>query len=225
MTISNHSFPRASQLWSGAILGTIAHAIWVASDPTLAYQLSWDGINYSRQDSMGTRGTITFAGDRLVGAFFDENSPRNPLRPGSHYDLHRFLSGMPSDLHPIANEETLQYMLNTYAGAVVPVITTAFWSDGEDVSAAESWQAVVDHGAHLVRTETMETETAIQEWKDNYELTDGQTDLLRSVFERRMSTSAIQLSLEDRDRKLLIANGIEGIDESRELLKAINIIV
>ena len=65
-----------NQLWEGCILASIAHAIMVAHYPDISHEQSWDGFNYSVQDSSGTRGTITFHPNFLVGAFRNENSEK-----------------------------------------------------------------------------------------------------------------------------------------------------
>jgi len=56
-------------LWKGCILASIAHAIMVSHYPEFSNEHSWDGINYSVQDTSGTRGTITFHSEYCVGAF------------------------------------------------------------------------------------------------------------------------------------------------------------
>ncbi len=48
MTMARNDFPSRKRLWHGAALATIAHAIFIAADPTLPWELSWDGPNYSR---------------------------------------------------------------------------------------------------------------------------------------------------------------------------------
>ena len=42
-----------NQLWEGCIMAGIAHAIGVSKYPMLSNEQSWDGINYSMQDSLG----------------------------------------------------------------------------------------------------------------------------------------------------------------------------
>ncbi len=44
------------QLWKGCILRSIADAIFVAHAPDFSHESSWDGFNYSVQDSQGGRG-------------------------------------------------------------------------------------------------------------------------------------------------------------------------
>ena len=44
------------QLWKGCVLNSIAHAINVAHCPDFSHESSWDGFNYSMQDSQGGQG-------------------------------------------------------------------------------------------------------------------------------------------------------------------------
>lgn len=67
---------RKEQLWEGCLLASIAHAIMVAHYPEQANEHSWDGMNYSIQDSSGTRGTVTFCSEYFVAAFRNEDSER-----------------------------------------------------------------------------------------------------------------------------------------------------
>jgi hypothetical protein len=53
-------FPPKTSLWRGSLLASIAHAVFVARAPFLAYSQSWDGRNYSLQDSTGSYGTTAF---------------------------------------------------------------------------------------------------------------------------------------------------------------------
>lgn len=223
--ISKHTFPQRLTLWHGSVLGTIAHAIWVAANPDFSHEQSWDGPNYSIQDSMGSRGTISFKENQIVGVFFDRNSPRNPFKSSKEYNLSSFLNGIPSDLLSIANGEALQYLLQEYNGVVRPIITVAFWSQGDYLTAAEPWPQVFDHGAHLVRIQLKDTESGIAEWKTQYEMLPSQVELTRSLFYRWMTSSSNKILLNDREQNVLLAKGTEGLDESRELLAAIGIIL
>lgn len=223
MILQDGDFPQRHQLWRGAILATIAHTISVTRNPTLAYELSWEGPNYSRQDSQGTRGTITFADDRLVGVFRDDASPRAPWNAGSRYSLAAMLAGMPDELVQLAQREALQYVLDEYDGVTEPIITAALWSDGDAITAAEPWADVVAHGAHLVRIEAMETEAAMSEWQTEYEWSEAQTALLRRLFERKMALPGARMMLENTEYDQLVADGRDGLAESRELLAAIGI--
>ncbi|NJL33334.1 MAG: hypothetical protein HC893_05080 [Chloroflexaceae bacterium] len=217
------TFPTRSQLWSGVVLSTIAHAIWVFADPTLSYEKSWDGKNYSVQNSMGARGTITFSDEKVVGVFFDENSPRNPFRLRSKYNLLDFFRGSHSELLDLAQNETLQYLLGEYNGELIPLITSAFWNEGEFLTAAEPWSDVILHGAHLIRTETLNTSDALTILQGDYEFSLPQVNLVQSLFDRKMKESHSATFVSSKELEILNADGNEGIIESCNLLAAIGI--
>ena len=138
MSTGANSFPEQRLIWPGAILGSIAHAIFVCRYPDLAHEQSWDGANYNVQDSAGSRGTIAFSESSFVAVFFYEGSNRNPFRSKSSYTLERFFAGLPEDLKAVANEEALQYVLQEFGGSTVPIITSAFWGDGKGDQVAAS---------------------------------------------------------------------------------------
>src|SRR6266567_6201837 len=75
------AFPSCVQLWRGAVLSTIAHAVWSAPDGDPIEFVRWYGDLYLVNDWEGTLGAVAFAGTRgehLVGAFNDSHSPRTP---------------------------------------------------------------------------------------------------------------------------------------------------
>jgi hypothetical protein len=228
MSYGSESFPSVSQLWQGCILGTIAHAIWLVQEPDFAYEQSWDGSNYSVQDGEGCRGSITFQDNnaKVIGVFRDENSPRNPLvSEEGNYSLTPFFEGIPEELLSLANDEALQYVLEEYEGATQPIITTAFWNKGETLTAAEPWSEVLTHGASILEIQLMDTDDAIEEWEANYEMSPSQVSLMRSLFERKIATPNSPISLNNDELNLLLSDDGEGLDESRELLGGIGIIV
>ncbi len=225
MKMRQETFPKLSQLWRGATLRTIAHAISLAHDPTLSYEVFWENLNYTRQDSAGSRGAITFAENYAVGAFFDEHSSRNPFRsanPGG-YDLASFFVGIPVEQLSRLQEETLQYLVEEYGGELKPVITSAFWSEEESLSAAEPWDEVYRHGAHLIRIEIMDEEAALAALQSEYEFPASQMTLLHSLFTRRVTGFDNHLILDQSEYATLTFNGIIGLDESKRLLETINI--
>ena len=213
------------KLLNGAILGTIAHAIWVPHHPEMAYEQSWDGPNYNIQNYAGAYGTITFAEKGVVGVFFDVHSQKSPFRAKKSYNLLSFFTGMPDDLLSLAHEEALQYVLQEYEGADRPIITAAFWSEDKDLIGAEPWQNIFNNGAHLVSVQLLETDAAIAEWQSNYELSFAQVDLLRSLFTRKIADPNIPIVLNNQEKYVVVTDGAEGVAESRELFKSIGIIL
>ena len=200
---------KPAELRKGCVLATIAHAIFTVRSPELANEQSWDGPNYSVQDSQGALGTVTFDARVTVGAFFDAHSERNPLASGAHYDLATFLAEMPTDVRSIADEETLQYLLQEYEGATVAVITSVFWSDQDGLITPEPWEDAFANGAHLIRTQLLPPDEAIEAWRSHYELSPGQVDLLGSLFARR-TASEVAVVMTDEDKAALLEQGSDG---------------
>jgi hypothetical protein len=217
------TFPTIHRLWSGVILSTIAHAVWIFADPLLSYEKSWDGLNYNAQDSMGTQGTVTFAGDRVIGIFFDENSPRNPIRSKTEYDVHTFFREASPDILALAQNETLQYLLRSYKGTLTPLITSAFWNEGGILTAGEPWSEVILHGAHLIHRETLQTDIAMAELQNDYEFSSSQLTLVQSLFQRKMKKPHSSIFLESKEIAILKENGDDGFTESCDLFAAIGI--
>src|SRR5687767_1449256 len=132
------AFPERAMLWRGAILGTIAHAIWVAAGASLTVLQQWDGSNYNLNDVSGARGTVTFTPERLVAAFRDEHSLSRaapPLQGTGQYAAEYYFAGAPEAAVALARAEALQYLFDTYQGVDQPVVTAAFWSEGATLRA------------------------------------------------------------------------------------------
>ena len=131
------------QLWKGCILNSIANAIFVAHDPDLSHESSWDGCNYSMQDSQGGRGTITFHLDYTIVCLQDVNSERMD----EWIDAANYFEGAPSEVLEIAKEEALQYVLEEVEGETMPFITAAFWieeSGAYSIDSFEEWKNMAD---------------------------------------------------------------------------------
>jgi hypothetical protein len=182
---------------------------------------SWDGANYNVQDSQGTLGTITFAGDSVVAAFFDAHSSRNPFSHDALYKLEDRLAEMPPDLRAIAEQQTLQYLLQDYQGSETPVITSCFWSEAANLVAGEPWEAVLNHGAHLVRVQLLPVERAVQRLQVQYEFSTAEVGLLRSLFDRKLAAGNSLVTMTTQDKELLTAKGSTGIEQALELLDSI----
>jgi hypothetical protein len=212
------TFPEKQRLWEGAVLGSIVHAIMTARYPELSHEQSWDGMNYNIQDSMGSKGTVSFSEERLVGAFFDAHSNRNPFHTGGSYDLNHALQKLPPEHRRLAEAEALQYLLQEYNGEATPIVTAVFWSAGVRLTAAEPWQQVYEHGAHLIRIQLLETSVALQEWQRTYSMSPRQLELATTLFKAKRQSFKTPITL-DADALGIIqadAAGPEGIDASRE---------
>jgi len=221
--------PRQQLLWPGAILGSIAHAVAVARYPDLAHEQSWDEHNYCVQDSAGSRGTVAFSGQRFVAVFFSESSDRNPFTSDETYDLQRFFAGLPDDLATLAHEEALQYVLQDYEGLPLPIITSAFWGDGQQqhVTAAEAWSDVFENGGFLIKNQLLTEDESLAAWQAEYELTDEEVTFVTSLFHRKLSQPTSELNLTAADLSLLesIVKDDEGLETCRMSFAELNILL
>jgi hypothetical protein len=196
-------------LWEGCILASIAHAIMVAHYPEFSNEQSWDGINYNVQDSSGARGTITFHPNYLVGAFRNEFSEREYL------DALNYFKSASEEINQLAVHETLQYLLDDIDGETVPVITTAFWGGDDGTYTNDNFEDFIENGGFLIKSQSKNIETAINEWKEYYEMSESQINLLRSIFERKIINPNVEIILTEGEIKKIESDDEEGLNESR----------
>ena len=207
------------QLWEGCILASIAHSIMVAHYPDFANEHSWDGINYSAQDTEGARGTITFHHQYCVAAFRDDNSERaNKVRKASEY-----FKGASKDILDIAESEALQYLLDSVKGKSVPVITSAFWGEGSNLYSNDEHDDMYKYGGFLLFRQVMTLNDSIVAWKEYYDMTKEQSDLLESIFTRKVSNPTATIILTKEEVDLIGTDNEEGINESKTSFNEINI--
>lgn len=196
-------------IWEGCILASIAHAIMVAHYPELSNEQSWDDINYNVQDSSGARGTITFHPNYLVGAFRNEFSERE------YIDALDYFNSAPEEVNQLAVNETLQYLLDEIDGDTVPVITTAFWGGDDGTYSNDNFEDFIENGGFLIESQAKDIETAINEWKEYYEMSESQINLLHSIFERKISNPTVEIILTESEIKMIESDNEEGLNESR----------
>ena len=226
MTTQSGEFPTRTQLWRGAILNTIAHAVWFASK-FRGYYVQWDGDTYVLDDAAGTRGAIVFGRQGLVGTFCSGESRRAPWLTEEPYDLSQYFMGMPAALRTLA-DRALQYFIYDYRDAnhtKAPAATTAFWGEGEQLTAAETWPLVVEHGAFVLETEVMETDEAMQAMRQDLELSAAQTTLVYALYTRKIAAYEQTVVVRSWEREVLVAAGDAGIEQTRTLLADVGVVL
>lgn len=210
------------QLWEGCILASIAHAIMVGHYPEIAHEHSWDGINYNVQDSEGTRGTITFHPQCCVAAFRDESSHR--ISSGDFY-WNQYFRTAPSDIIELAQAETLQYLLDHVDGKAIPVITTAFWGQGNKLLSSDSWIEIADNGGAILEIQGMGFDSAIEAWIEYYDMNEEQVSLMRSIYERKILEPNQPLRLLKAEIKMIGSDNQAGLAESKTSFEEIGIVL
>ncbi|MFC3746072.1 hypothetical protein [Paenibacillus sp. GCM10012306] len=209
------------QLWRGCTFAAIAHAIMVAHFPKSSNEHSWDGMNYSVQDSMGTRGTITFSPNYVVAAFRNDKSER--VSANKFAEAINYFHGAPIEVIELAKSETLQYLLDDIDGNVKPLITTAFWGTSIKSYSLDSLEELNDHGAFLLENQLMDFENSLESWKEYYDMSSEQCDLLISIFNRKVTNPNETIVLTKEEITMLGDVDQEGLDESEISFKEIGV--
>lgn len=205
----------AEQGWSykelrqGCILVSIAHAIFIADAPELAHEISWDGINYNMNNSQGSRGTITFYPDFFVAGFRDDDLSADSLHAKDYFNQ------APEKVLQLAEQETLQYLLDDVDGETVPVITTAVWGDKKQSFSCHSFDAMLENGGYLLEIQSMHPTSAFEASEDEYEFTGKQLELLKKLFHLKIEKPNETITLSQSDRDAIGARNQEGINESK----------
>ena len=237
MTSGNFkAFPLSVRLWQGAVLATIANAIFRAVDDSFVGGRTWNGSHYWLNDDQGAFGVVGFRDSmalrdwRIVALLCDSNTDRSGWEPGTHPpDWRPRLAGMPADLRAWAERDLLDYMrqvpLEDGSGTLAPLITAAFWSDGDRLAANEPWSEVLKYGAHVLSTELMEFDEAVEELQGDYLLFPDQVELLVSLYERKMADPSTPVVVQREGLEVLFADGDRGLETTRDLLQAIGIIL
>ncbi|KMN42739.1 hypothetical protein [Bacillus sp. LK2] len=207
------------QLWKGCILKSIAAAIFVANAPDFSHESSWDGFNYSMQDSQGGRGTITFHPKYIIVCLQDVNSGRID----EWIDAVNYFEGAPSEVMEIAKEEALQYVLEEVEGETVPFITTAFWIDDNGAYSIDSFEEMEEHGGFLLEIPLLDIESAIERLEEEYEMTEEQIELLQVVYERKIQNPTEEIMLSKEEVAMIGTDDDEGLEVCKDSFEEMNI--
>lgn len=206
------------QLWDGCLLAGIAHAIMVGEYPIMANEHSWDGLNYSVQDSSGQRGTVSFKDDCCVAAFRNDNSKRM----SDSIDIKKYFKGADALIVQLANEEALQYLLDEVNGEVKPVITTAFWGR-ENLITNDTIEGMMENGGNLLEAQVCGIPAAVQYWKDIYKMNDNQIKLMLSLYKKKSAMPNQTITLLKEEVDTLGIKSEDGKAESKKSFAEMNI--
>ena len=201
-------------LWQGCILASIAHAIMVAHYPDESNEHSWDGLNYSVQDSAGARGTISFSKDYYVAAFRDDNSERLNKKISVN-EYKKYFTGASNEIVELANEEALQYLLEEVNDNIEPLITTAFWGNETEAFSNDTFNEIYNNGGFLIERQLLDIEDAFNSWKEYYEMTDQQYNLLKDIYKRKIENHNKILIMSNEEIGMIGTYDEEGLRESK----------
>lgn len=208
-----------TNIFSGCLIASISHAIMTNVYPELSYEQSWDGANYSIQDSSGMRGTITFENNFCVGAVRNDNS--NVIVGGS--SIYEYMRSFPANVIQKAYEETLQYLLLEKNRIVSPYVTSVFWADGTGIYYEEKLIDNIKEDFALFENIILPQKSAIEKWREYYDMDLKAAELMDTLYHLKKQDFFSRIELSEKQKKLIPGASINS--QCVEALKELNIIV
>ncbi len=206
-----------NDIYIGCLIASISHAIMTNVYPELSYEQSWDGANYSIQNSSGMRGTITFENDFCVGAIRNEMSTSIV---GGEY-IQECMRNFPQKVVRKAYEETLQYLLMEKKGIVAPYVTSVFWADCNSLHYEEKYIDYIKEDFALLENIVLSPKMAIKRWKEYYDMDSKVVELVDILYQLKMKDFTSIIELKENQRKLIPGTFINS--QCIEALKELNI--
>ena len=188
-----------ADIFRGCLIASIMHAIMINKYPELAYEQSWDGANYSIQNSSGLRSTITFCSDFCVGAIRNDNYAFS----GDKCRIQEYLNGFPSSVIQKANEETLQYLLVDKDGVVKPCVTSVFWADDASLYFEKRFIDNIKRDFILLKDILLPEKEAISKWRYYYEMDSASMQLFYDIYSSKVNDFSSKLVLSKEQIKLI----------------------
>lgn len=205
-------------LYDGCLMASIVHAIMMLRFPEMSYEHSWDGYNYSMNDGCGCRGTITFAPDITVGAFQSvHNEPISYMEYLPHNEK----------VIQVAENETLQYLLEDINGKTYPIVTEMFWGEGQNMFGIDLIDEFFEKGGYLIHNHLLPIEEALNCWQEYYEMIDDECKLAMDIFCIKKNIGTVNLDNIMSDKiQVLFKNAVDGgIEECVTSFNEINICI
>ena len=204
-------------LFKGCLMASIAHAIMTNIYPEFSYEHSWDGSNYSIQNTSGMRGTITFETDYCIGAIRDDSSDYII----SEKDIDKHIADFPLEIVRKAYDETLRYLLLDKNGYATPCITSIFYADDTGIHFNKENTDNLKSDFELLEDVIVSEEFAIDLWGDYYEMDSKAIELLRSLYEIKVKDFSSKIVLSEEQIQMIPGDYIN--DECVESLEELNI--
>lgn len=182
------AFTNKETIYRRCILASVIHAVMNGRFEEFAFEQSWDGMNYSFQDSEGARGTISFCDDIFVCAVRNDED----YISGEAEVLNSLFIGAGKKTQDIAAEITLQYLLINEKGIEKPAVTAAFWGDKETIFANQTEREIIDKSGGILLPLFYEEADALRYWKEYNDLDDDsdsdKIDFMKEIYNKRINT-------------------------------------
>lgn len=206
-------------LFKGCLLSSIAHAIMTNVYPELSYEQSWDGNNFSVNNSGGVRGTISFDKDICVCAIRDDNTCDQFFAD----EIMKILESFPEKERKLALNETLQYLLLDGKNGVEPCITSMFWIDTDKICYSDYVAKNIRKDISLLEYFVLPANLAITKIQKYYNMNSDSLLLLNYLYKMKLEHPTEPIRMSISMAKLLPGNEIN--DECKESLLELNIFV
>lgn len=208
-----------NDIFDGCLLASIVHSVMTNLYPDFSYEQSWDGTNYSINNSCGIRGTITFENDFCVGGIRNENAKMIFCRNRIQECMHNF----PLDVVQKAYDEALQYLLLDIDGVATPCVTSVFWADRTMFHYVDKFVDNVKKDFTLFENIILPKKVAIKRWQEYYEINSNVIRLIDSLYQLKAKDFHSPIKLNERQKELIPGAYINN--ECIESLKELNIFI
>ena len=206
-------------LYDKCIYSTISHAISNLTSPFFSYEQSWDSFNYSFIDG-SSRGLISFDLDNGIcsGAVRSDKSERMLWYP--KYKAVNFFKNASSSIVQMAKKETLEYLYDVVKGKKMPVVTSAFWIENNNIVFSDTISMFIENGGEYIHDILTCTDLA-KYWIERYEFTEYEQDVINYLYHIfKIGDKVIDLNQLTIDLK-----SYEGYEECKESLLEIGFII
>lgn len=188
----------SEQIRRGCVLAMCVHIAAIPRMPNIACENSWDNVSYSFQSYESTDGTITISKDSgmIVGAL--RNNDRKRIIDYPSKNAMDYYADASEEVKALAQNETLQYLLMLYEqkksmiflkrpDIVVPVITTAFWSESDEIYSSDSEKDFFENGGDYIENICLPQDKLLEVFSSDYGLTDKELEFAMLLFDLKNS--------------------------------------
>lgn len=211
----------AARLRDGCVLATIAHALWIADDETMAALHDWQDSSYIVQDLEGSTGVLTFFAGGVLGVCC--NIKCSDYQAAAHTDPMTLLFLAPPTIADIARSTSLRFLTHRVGSVARPVATGAFWCEGEESWSPLDRATLENNGWHMIRTQDKPWRQGLNDWIADFALDESRARLVTKIADRRLTSADHSIVLTGEERAGIVANGADGLGECRRLLAAVGV--
>lgn len=171
-----------------------AHISSIPRLSTISNVRSWDGVSFSFQSFDSTDGTISFDKDKgiVVGALRKNTSERTKEYPEKN--ALAYFAESDDNICDFANSEALQYLLMSFdqkkgfmgqkkPNLVVPVITTCFWNEDDEIYAPDTEADFIKNGGQFINELCVQKGSLVEWLTSDYELTADELEFSEKLFQ------------------------------------------